>query len=149
MQVKDKLKKLYRLHNRYLMLKERKEIIDKLIKRNKRNDVIKIKKLEVGDEALNLQNLINDDTFLKFPKKKSILKTNRLDSTTLSKSLSNLEDSAKERVKIPFYFYRLKSLSVSLFKSVTYDGRHRLTLLSKSPSTPFLFEDFEIIKKLI
>lgn len=147
--VKDKLKKLHRLHNRYLMQKERLEILERLVNRNKKNEVINIRKLEIGDQPLNLENYFQSDNPAKSTKRKVGLKVLRRESNALSKTVSTVEDTNRDRVKLPFYFYKLKSHAVSLNQSATFEGKHRLSLLSKCPPTPFLFEDFEIIKKLI
>lgn len=146
--VKEKLKNLHLLHNKYLMKKDRFTVLDLLVKRNQRNDLLSIKKLDIGDQFFTLDNVMPEETG-KLNKRKSTTAPKKKETSIIPKTVSIIEDGSKEKVRIPFYFYKLKSLSVGLYHSTTYEGKQRLTLVSKSPPSTFLFEDFEIIKKLI
>lgn len=96
-QVNSMLRKLYRLHNKYQMLLERHDILEKLIKRNQKNEVIKIKKLAIGDEPLNMQSYFSDD--IPKPLKKRASKPSLLkeETTQLAKTVSSLKKGSKIR----------------------------------------------------
>jgi hypothetical protein len=51
-----------------------------------------------------------------------------------------------DRIRIPFYVYPLKDHSVCYEFDEGRKGNKRLTI--RSQSTPFLYQDFEVLKKI-
>jgi hypothetical protein len=53
------------------------------------------------------------------------------------------------KVFVPFYILQVTSPAISFEKTAAFDGTQGLILHSKTSPSPFFFEDFEIIKKLV
>ena len=147
--VNDKLRRINNHHVRYTTLNERLVVLERLIKRNLKNEVISVKKLQLSSQPLNLDLLLSDEQAGKNLKKRNSSKMTRKDASLPPKVVSQSTDKPKDRTFVPFYFYKLKSQAASIAQTVTNEGHHQLTLMSKTPTGPFLFEDFEIIKRLI
>jgi hypothetical protein len=147
--VNDKLRRINNHHVRYTTLNERLVVLERLIKRNLTNEIISVKKLELGSQPLNFDSLLGDEKAGKNLKKRNTSKMTRKDAVLPPKIVSQSTEKPKERIYVPFYFYKLKSQAASIAQSVTSGGQHQLTLMSKTPPSPFLYEDFEIIKRLI
>lgn len=146
--LKNKLKKLHILHNKYLLINEKFEVISRLINRNKKNDEIKIKKLELGEQIFHLETLFPDDSS-RGTKKRVTSKITKKESGTLLKTTTSIEELNKDKISIPFFFYKLKTFAMGVSTNKSFEGKHRMTLMSKGPMAPFLYEDYQIIKKLI
>jgi hypothetical protein len=118
------------------------------MKRNLKNELLSIIKLEIGEQFFNLEALFPEEN-AKISKKKTSQKGNKREVSPIPKIITSFDELGKQRVRVPFYFYKLKSPAIGLSITTTFEGKHRLTIASKSSQHPFLFEDFEIIKKLI
>ena len=147
--VNDKLRRINNRHVRYTTLNERLMVLERLIKRNLKNEVISVKKLELGSQLLNLDALLGEEQTGKNTKKRNSGKVTRKDAASAPKTVSQSTEKPKYRTYVPFYFYKLKSQAATIAQTVTNQGHHQLTLMCKTPPGPFLFEDFEIIKRLI
>jgi hypothetical protein len=147
--VNEKLRRINNHHVRYTTLNERLMVLERLIKRNLKNEVITIKKLELGRDPINLDSLVADDQANKNLKKRASSKASRKDTVGAPKPAVQTSDKPADRLTVPFYFYKLKSQAATVSQSVTAEGQHQLTLMSKTPPGPFLFVDFEVIKRLI
>ena len=136
-----------------MLLYENLNVIKKLIKRNMTNEVVKIDRLSIGAEAISFQNYLPREAKWKSIKKepKSTSKS-RNDPTSFLHVTSIENDVQNQKIKLPIFFYKIKSLAFTLSNEVTFDGKHVLTIQSECPSEPLdyeLYEDFQIIKKLL
>lgn len=137
--VATKFSNIYHLHQQYTFLDTRLKVLEKLVQRNRKSASLQVKPLDLSKSAnVNLNSVMSGD--------RPLSKTTSRREEIESKSSSNLE-RAMERVSVPCYFYSMKNKICKIDRSVTSEGRVIVRFRSKDPA--FLYQDFEIIKKLL
>lgn len=144
---------LHKRHKQYQIQDFRYQIIKKLVQRNKKNEVLKVRQIDLSaqNQMVSMHQYLSTDTPLRNLKKRSSF-TKVPTSQPSSQEQQTKEGSASDdqtRVYVPFFILQVTSPAISFEKTATFDGSQQLTLYSKTPPTPFFFEDFEIIKKLV
>ena len=146
--VRDKLKCLYKAHNKYLILEDKLNVMNKIINRNQKNETVSVKQLDFNGKIVNLQNLVTETSQKPQKRRSNTQQCAHNQQYSQRRNLANSEESTL-KISFPFHFYNMKSTGVTMEKGKTFDGKVQLAIQSKSPLSPFLFEDFEIVKKLI
>lgn len=151
-EVRDKLIKIHKNHSKSTFMKLRLEILKRLIQRNKQNQIITVKKLDLSKQGhiLSMQHFLNQETTLKpLNKKSSFCKgSNSLPSSQQNASQTESSRQDLGKVYLPLYFFKVKNSDINFETSTTLE-ESQLKLYSKDPISHCLFEDFEIIKRLV
>ena len=128
--MKNKIKSLFTLNNKHRILELRLQILQKVIDRNKAN-----RRLEIQPVDLEKRFTMNHNSMF------------RRSSEPPKEKQANLPlwMDNPSKVQLPFYFYPLANKSVTVDK--TKGSNSKLVIASKTPA--FVFQDFEIINKLV
>lgn len=153
---KEARDKLIQLHKKYLestIKKQRLETLQKLINRNQKNELLKVRQIDLSKEGqiVSMQTFLLPDNPIKPLNKRSsfskIPNSQPSSQNQASQTAESGEDTGK--VFLPFFFFKIKNNGINFEKSTGFEGSQIVTLYAKSPATHLLFEDFEIIKKLV
>ena len=151
--VREKLMNLHKAHKHYQVQNIRYQIINKLIQRNKKNEILRVKQIDLSanNQVVRMHQYLATDVPLRQLKKRSsytkVPNSQPSSQEQHTKDGSSADDITK--VFVPFYILLVTSPAISFEKTAAFDGTQGLILHSKTSPSPFFFEDFEIIKKLV
>ena len=144
---------IHRIHNTCMIKNQRIEILQKLILRNLKNETLKVRKLDLSKQGylVSMNQYLSQESHPKpISKKFSFSKVSNSQPSSQQQQSSHTESTEdRAKISIPFYFFKIKSPDIRFERNTCFDGSEKLTLYSRTPVSHCLFEDFEIIKKLV